>query len=133
MDFFKTYFIDILKYKYADFSGRARRKEYWMFLLCYILAFMGLAIVGGILSALISEKIMILFAALIIILALGIIVPSIAMSVRRLHDTGKSGLFYLLVFVPFGSIVLLVFYIMEGDMGTNEYGPDPKEVEEEYI
>lgn len=133
MDFFKTYFIDILKYKYADFNGRARRKEYWMFLVCYMLLIFGLAIVGGIISALTSSLyVMFIFMGIMVLLALGILVPSIALAVRRLHDTGKSGLFYLLIFVPFGSIILIVFYIMEGDYGDNEYGPDPKQIDGEY-
>ncbi len=112
--------------QYADFSGRARRKEYWMFYLfnCII------AFVLLIPFAFINDTKVILFIGLYFIYALGVMIPSIAVLVRRLHDIDKSGWWYFISFVPFiGSIWLLVLLCTEGTRGRNSYGPDPKETE----
>lgn len=131
MDFFKTYFIDILRYKYADFDGRARRKEFWMFRLCYVLTLITLGILMAILGSL-SEIFFIIFGILFVILIIGLIIPEIAIAVRRLHDTDKSGWMYLISLIPFGGIILLIFFFTEGDRGPNQYGPDPKQMDGEY-
>lgn len=113
--------------KYADFSGRARRKEYWMFALLLIVVSFVLGIVEGVvgLTGMVGP-----YGPLSALFMLAIIVPSIAVGVRRLHDTGRSGWWMLIGLVPFiGAIVLLVFYVLEGTRGPNEYGPDPKEGE----
>jgi uncharacterized membrane protein YhaH (DUF805 family) len=111
--------------RYAEFSGRSRRKEYWMFtLMLAILNFvigivestMGLAgTVGG------------LYGPLSLLVMLAILVPYLAVGARRLHDTGRSGWWLLIGLIPIiGAIVLLIFFVLEGTKGPNEYGPDPK-------
>ena len=110
------WFMEVLK-KYAVFEGRARRSEYWYFFLFYILFYIGIVIIetmlgiagptgdGGILSWIYS---------------LGMLVPSLAVAVRRVHDVGKSGWFIL---IPIYNFILMV---TPGEVGENEYGPDPK-------
>ncbi|MCW2543144.1 MAG: hypothetical protein JWM40_696 [Frankiales bacterium] len=104
--------------KYADFSGRARRSEYWFFSLAILLAYVVCIVVTAVVKP--------LGILLIVVLVLAAIVPGLAVSIRRLHDTGKSGWWYLIGFVPFvGGIILLVF--MVSDSGPdNMYGPNPK-------
>ncbi len=113
--------------RYADFSGRSRRKEFWMFYLFTILCFLALMLVSTI-FALISESLggIVLMIGYIGI-AFGFLVPQIACGVRRLHDQDKSGWLMLLMFVPIANIVLLVFMFLEGTRGPNQYGPDPKD------
>lgn len=121
--------------RYADFNGRSRRKEYWMFTLFLVIVYLVLAlVVGGVVggaAAAGGETAAGIFGGisgiLIIIFALAIIVPSIAVQVRRFHDQDKSGWFVLLGLIPFvGGIIVLVFMCMEGTRGPNQYGPDPK-------
>lgn len=104
--------------KYADFSGRAQRSEYWYFFLFLVIV----DIVASVLdSALFGD-----FSALYLIATLALIVPSIAAGVRRLHDTGRSGWWLLLAFIPVvGAIVLIVFLCQRGTAGPNQFGPDP--------
>jgi len=123
-------FLEVMR-KYADFNGRARRKEYWMFALFVFVIYIGLAIAGGLLTAIIAKTshgmggLVFLAPAYLFILAM--LIPSLAVAVRRLHDTGKSGWFLLIGLIPFiGSIILLVFYCMDSQPGPNEYGPNPK-------
>ncbi|MEK6542638.1 MAG: DUF805 domain-containing protein [Pseudomonadota bacterium] len=109
--------------KYADFSGRARRKEYWMFVLGYFI----MAIIANIVDSVLGMSGMIgPYGPLTALLLLAVIVPSIAAGVRRLHDQDKSGWFMLLGLIPLVGIVLLVFFCLEGTKGPNQYGPDPK-------
>lgn len=97
--------------KYTDFEGRAKRPEYWWFMLFLILVSLALGMVSNILSALFT---------------LGTIVPSLAVGARRLHDTGRSGWMQLIGLIPFiGWIVLIYFYVQEGDAIDNQYGPPP--------
>lgn len=111
-----NWFVAVIK-KYAEFSGRARRKEYWMFVLFYILIAIGLTVVESMLG----------FAGILSgIFGLGLLVPSIAVTIRRLHDTDRSGWWILIGFVPLvGGIVLLVFMCLVGSSGSNQYGSDP--------
>ncbi|WP_219834004.1 DUF805 domain-containing protein [Paenibacillus sp. R14(2021)] len=103
---------------YAVFTGRARRKEFWMFILFNILMSIALTIVDHMLGT---------YRVLSMLYSLAVIVPSIAVMVRRLHDTGRSGWWYLLVLIPFvGGIILLVFACQDSDPGSNRYGPNPK-------
>jgi uncharacterized membrane protein YhaH (DUF805 family) len=105
--------------QYADFSGRARRKEYWLFLLINIIIAVILGIVDG---AILGSS-----GVLGLIFALGILIPSFAVAARRLHDTGRSGWWLLIQFVPvLGSIVLIVFFCLDSEEKDNQYGPNPK-------
>jgi len=123
-------FLEVIR-KYADFNGRARRKEYWMFALFVFVIYIGLAIAGGLLMGVINHAshgvggLVFLAPAYLFILAM--IIPSLSVAVRRLHDTGKSGWWLLIGFVPFvGSIILLIFYCQDSQFGPNEFGPNPK-------
>ncbi|PJJ53275.1 DUF805 domain-containing protein [Hymenobacter chitinivorans] len=118
------YFLQALR-KYADFSGRARRKEYWMFVLFQVLAFIAAMVIDTIFATITGSE----FGAGYItgLLWLALIVPGIAVSVRRMHDLDKSGWFLLVSFIPLvGGIWLLVLTCTEGTSGPNQYGPDPK-------
>ncbi len=117
------WYLKVIRDNYANFSGRARRSEYWYFTLSNILIIMFLALLTLIADAL---------SFLMIIYAIAIIIPSMAVAVRRLHDTGKSGWLLLLSLVPFGSLILLVFYCIEGNNGPNQYGHDPKNPYNEF-
>ena len=111
--------------RYADFSGRSRRKEYWMYTLGIIIAVVVLSVVEGIIG--IGGMVGGFYGPLTTILLLGTLVPSIAVGVRRLHDTDKSGWFMLLSFIPLvGGLILLVFFCLEGTRGANRFGEDPK-------
>lgn len=105
---------------YADFNGRARRSEYWLFILFIFLTSLAISFLGGAIG---GPRLVRFLTGLY---SLILIVPSLALSWRRLHDTGRSGLWFLLTFIPIGQIVLLIFYCMDSQPGANEYGPDPK-------
>lgn len=120
-----NYYIECLK-KYADFNGRARRSEYWYFVLFNLLISFCLGFVGGFISGLTGagEN---LAMGVAYLYALATLLPSIAVGVRRLHDIGMSGWWILLGLVPIAGIVLLVFFCKDGQPGENQYGPNPKE------
>jgi len=118
-----NWYVEALK-KYAVFSGRSRRKEYWFFVLFNILASIVLAMVDSATGSFNPETGM---GTLGTVYALAVLLPSIAVSVRRLHDTGRSGWWLLLGLVPvIGAIVLLVFMVQDSKPGENEYGANPK-------
>ncbi|MFG2308760.1 DUF805 domain-containing protein [Streptomyces sp. NPDC048566] len=110
------WYVDVLK-KYAVFSGRARRQEYWMFFLfnliiAIVLAILGRAMGTSILSGLYS---------------LAVLLPGLGVAVRRLHDTDRSGWWILIGLIPLvGAIILIVFLASEGKREPNQYGPNPK-------
>jgi uncharacterized membrane protein YhaH (DUF805 family) len=109
--------------RYADFSGRSRRMEYWMFTVGII----GASIITNILDGILGLTGMFyVYGPLTLLLLLGTIVPSIAVMVRRLHDQDKTGWLALLALIPLANLVLLVFMFLEGTKGDNQYGPDPK-------
>lgn len=111
--------------RYADFSGRSRRKEYWMFLLGVVIV----AIVLSVMEAAMGMNGMVagVYGPLTTLLVLGLIIPGIAVQVRRFHDQDKSGWFVLLGFIPIvGGLIVLVFMLLEGTKGPNRFGPDPK-------
>ena len=125
----KEAFLKVVRDNYANFEGRARRKEYWMYILSIFVLYLALGIVGGILS-IISDTLAMLVYGLFSLLALALIIPGLAVTVRRLHDTNKSGWFILVALIPFvGALYLLYLEILEGDKGPNQYGPDPKALE----
>jgi uncharacterized membrane protein YhaH (DUF805 family) len=112
--------------RYTDFAGRSRRKEYWMFLLGVLIAAILLSIIEGVLG--LSGMVGGVYGPLTTLFFLGIIIPSIAVQIRRFHDQDKSGWFVLLSFIPFlGGLIVLVFMCLEGTKGPNRFGPDPKD------
>ncbi len=118
----------VLTEKYADFTGRARRAELWWFALVNFVAYIAIFIVAFALGS-ISEGLGGLGLILYVIYALAVIVPSLAVAVRRLHDTNKSGWMLLVSLIPLvGPIILLVFYLIDGEPGENQYGISPKYV-----
>ena len=105
--------------KYADFSGRARRSEYWWFTLFNYLVSMALGLVAMELP---------FFSVISGLYSLAILIPGLAVCWRRFHDIGKSGACYFLIFIPLvGPILLLVWFCKNGQSGPNRFGPDPKE------
>ena len=113
-----NYYLDVLK-KYAAFDGRARRKEYWMFVLFNVLITIVLSIVFHVLGA----------PSLILLYGLAVLLPNIAVGVRRLHDTSRTGLWLFLALIPLiGAILLIVFFATDSQPGSNQYGPNPKGV-----
>lgn len=112
------WYLAVLK-KYAQFDGRARRKEFWMFVLFNLIIAIALGILGSIIH---------LLAFLSPLYSLAVLIPGIAVGARRLHDTGRTGWWLLIGFIPVvGAIVLIVFGVQDSQPGSNEYGPNPKE------
>jgi uncharacterized membrane protein YhaH (DUF805 family) len=108
------WYLAVLK-KYADFSGRARRKEFWMFVLINFIIGLVLSFINDYLSSL---------------YALAVLIPGLAVSVRRLHDIGKSGWWIFINLIPIiGWIWYILLAVTEGQSGDNQYGPNPKESE----
>ncbi len=118
-----NWFLLVLK-KYAVFSGRAQRAEYWYFILFYVLILIGLSMIDGTTGTFDPETGMGLLSGLF---SLATFIPSIAVGVRRLHDTGRSGWWLLISFIPLiGAIVLIIFFVQDSASGENAYGPNPK-------
>ena len=122
-----------VKTRYADFKGRARRKEYWFFQLNYALIYIGGFVALAFIEGALTEGTgfngtgePVVAPIFLGLFSIGLLVPQLAVNVRRLHDTGKSGWWLLISLVPFGALVLLVFYCQEGESGPNQYGPNPK-------
>ncbi|MBF4983942.1 DUF805 domain-containing protein [Nonlabens mediterrranea] len=112
---------------YTDFSGRARRSEYWYWQLFNFIVAMIMYIPMIIGAATENEALAIPFAILLLIYGLATIIPSLAVIVRRLHDTGRSGWFYFISMIPFvGGIILLIWLIEDSKHGANQWGPNPK-------
>lgn len=119
-----NYYLNAIR-KYCDCKGRASRKEYWMFVLINFL----ISLVFALLDAVVQHTTSIKLNVLSLLYGIAILCPALGLSIRRLHDVGRSGRWLLLIFVPFvGSIVLLVFSLMDSQSGANEYGPNPKEL-----
>lgn len=104
--------------KYATFGGRARRSEYWWFTLCWGVSLMATMLIGQANNT--------LGTVLMVAVYLVFLLPGLAVAVRRLHDTGRSGWWYLLSLVPFGGLVLLVFMVQDSQPGPNQFGESPK-------
>jgi uncharacterized membrane protein YhaH (DUF805 family) len=121
--------INPIKNHYADFSGRATRKEYWMFMLVYILFAFVAAFLFSFLGPVLGETLLLVGAVAVIVVFLGTLIPAIALQVRRLHDTGRSGWWYFIGFIPYiGGIALLVMTALPSQAGTNAYGLNVYEV-----
>lgn len=109
------YFTDAVK-RYAEFSGRANRKEYWMFVLFYLIFYVALIAIESVLG----------MSFLSILYSLGLFIPSISIAARRLHDTGKSGWWQLIALIPLLGIIVLIFFLVQDSEGENSYGPTPE-------
>lgn len=121
------WYLKVVRDNYANFSGRARRQEYWMFFLFNMIFTFLFMFVGVIFGNTFDTDLPMSLAGLQLVYGLAIIIPSIAVAVRRLHDIGKSGVWFFISLVPFiGTIWLLVLLSMEGEKGENQYGADPK-------
>lgn len=114
--------------KYADFNGRARRSEYWLFWLFTTIVSIILTVVGGLVMGGNDPSNPFSGGNLLSwIWTVAILIPSIAVGVRRLHDSNRSGWWLLLIFLPIiGAIVLLIFFVLDGTPGSNKFGSDPK-------
>ena len=109
--------------QYVGFSGRARRSEYWWFFLFVVIVSAVASVLDALLGTVSDDTNLGLIGT---IMGLALVLPIIAVSVRRLHDTSRSGWWYLLVLIPIvGSIILIVFYCLDSH-GDNQYGPSPK-------
>lgn len=118
-----NWYLEVLK-KYAVFTGRARRAEYWWFTLFNLLASIALGLIDGF-TGMIGEA---GFGVLGTLYALAVLLPSLGVLVRRLHDTNRSGWWVLIALIPLiGAIVLLVFVVLDSQPETNQYGPNPKD------
>ena len=120
--------------KYATFEGRARRSEFWWWTLAvngvmavlYVFTMVGIAASDPAAAGSAVSGGAMVSVGLMLLLALATFLPSLAVSMRRLHDTNRSGFWILITFVPFGGIVLLIFQASDGTPGTNQFGVDPK-------
>jgi uncharacterized membrane protein YhaH (DUF805 family) len=120
-----NWYLKVLK-QYADFSGRARRKEYWMFALFNVIFIASAMILDTVLVVTIGE---LPYGVFYFLYSLAVLIPGLAVYVRRLHDIGKSGWMILIAIIPIiGPIWLLVLTLTDSNHGENQYGPNPKEV-----
>ena len=120
-----NWYLKVLK-QYADFSGRARRKEYWMFALFNLIFAIVAMILDNILGIAIDG---VGYGPLYGLYILAVLIPGLAVAVRRLHDVGKSGWMILIALIPLiGAIWLLVLMVTDSNPGENQYGQNPKEV-----
>jgi uncharacterized membrane protein YhaH (DUF805 family)/cold shock CspA family protein len=126
-----SYFVRTITSNYANFTGRARRKEYWGFVLFWsimaVLIIVGAVAIDGALGNLKpGNAVPAITVAALGILVLGSIIPHVAVTVRRQHDIGISGWFYLLIFIPYvGNLIILVFTLIPSQANDNKWGPIP--------
>ncbi len=123
------WYLEVMR-KYAVFDGRARRKEYWMFqLVNFVISILFMAVlIASVLNLPRTQRpgLLIPFVLIFCGYVLATLIPSLAVSVRRLHDTDLSGWWLLISLVPLGGIVVFVFHVLDGTPGPNRYGPNPK-------
>jgi uncharacterized membrane protein YhaH (DUF805 family) len=125
LDWFKKVVLE----NYANFEGRARRKEYWSFILVYMMIYIPLY-VFTIVSMASDNPGFGISGVLLVVFALAMFIPNFAVAVRRLHDVNKSGWYLLIGLIPLAGIYLLVLMFSEGTNGPNDYGKDPKHINE---
>ena len=118
-----NWYLKVLR-QYADFNGRARRQEYWMFFLFNVIFGIVAMVLDNILGL---ANPMVGYGPLYGIYSLAVLIPGLAVAARRLHDVGKSGWMLLIALIPLiGGIWLLVLLLGDSQPGENKYGPNPK-------
>ena len=128
-----NWYLKVIK-NYAGFGGRARRKEYWMFALFNLIFIVVAGIVDNILGTTFKmdmggQSVNLHYGYFYILYALAVLIPGLAVLVRRLHDVGKSGWMLLISLIPIvGAIWLLILIVTNSKPGENKYGPNPKEI-----
>ena len=125
MDSYLNTYIEVAK-KYMVFTGRSRRTEYWTFTLINIGISVILSVLGGILGS-IAGILGSIVSIVSMLFFLAMLLPGIAVGIRRLHDTGRSGWFLLIGLIPLVGLVLIYFLVLDSQPGSNQYGPNPKE------
>ena len=116
------WFINVFKKSFV-FSGRSQRKEFWMFILCLYI----ISMIISILYKISGNKV--LYSIILAVYCLVTIIPCISLGVRRLHDTGRSGYALLLGLIPFGIIILIIYFVQKGTSGDNIYGNNSEEIQ----
>lgn len=127
------WYLKVMKENYSNFSGRARRKEFWMWYLFYVIVLIVAMILDGVLGTgfEIGYGATTPYGWVYTIAALAHLIPGLAVNVRRLHDVGKSGWFLFIALIPFvGAIWLLILSCSDGESGDNAYGSNPKTEQE---
>ncbi len=109
------FFLDAMR-KYAQFTGRATRQQYWMFVLIYMVIYIVLAVIDAVLG----------LGFLSVIYSLVLLVPSLSAGARRLHDTGRSGWWQLIYLVPLIGLIVMIVFLVQDSHPDNQYGPNPK-------
>ena len=118
-----NWYLDAWK-NYVTFTGRSRRKAYWVFFVFNVIATILANLIDNVLG-LAGQSV---YGPVSMLYALAVFLPGLALAVRRLHDTGRSGWWMLLGFIPLiGWIVLLIFFVTDSQPGSNPYGPNPKD------
>jgi uncharacterized membrane protein YhaH (DUF805 family) len=118
-----NWYLDAWK-NYVNFQGRSRRQAYWMFVLFNIIAAVIAGIIDNVLGLAGAEG----YGPISAIYGLAVFIPGLALAIRRLHDTGRTGWWMLLGFLPvIGIIILIIFFVQDSQPGSNPYGPNPKE------
>ena len=118
-----NWYLDAWK-NYVTFTGRSRRKAYWMFVLFNIIA----AVLAGVIDNVLGLAGKDGYGPISGLYSLAVFIPGLALAIRRLHDTGRTGWWMLLGLIPlFGWIILLIFFVTNSQPGSNQYGPNPKE------
>ncbi len=110
------HFIDAFK-KYADFSGRVTRTQYWMFVLFYIIIYIALVVIDAVLQTFVLG----------LIFSLVLFIPSISIGARRLHDTGRTGWWQLIYLIPLIGFIVMIVFLVQDSNDENQYGPNPKQ------
>nr|WP_321247474.1 DUF805 domain-containing protein [uncultured Psychroserpens sp.] len=118
------WYLQVIRYNYANFSGRARRKEYWMFVLVQVIIFIIVMMYASLVDDFFDTPVV---GSVLGVYILATLIPWLALNVRRLHDIGKSGGYIFINLIPIiGRIWYIVLVATEGEYGANYYGPDPK-------
>lgn len=116
---------------YANFNGRARRSEFWFFALFNLIIYLAASVINYLIAG--SSDTTSIIGIIYLLYSLATILPSLAVSWRRLHDIGKSGAYILFILIPLvGWIFLLAWFVKDSDMGENRFGPNPKRQYPEY-